>query len=606
MDDRDEFEPEADRPADPVTERVRIIGAQPAGQSVSGAPAGEELDAPASDEAQLSFSDAGATGGAELDAPGPVAEPHAHNGGDPLEPGSQVVRIEATPSVPDMPHWTDPPTGQVPAVIDRRGDDEPDQWTAPGDTGPAWREHGHEWDDSFDPSLLADDETRVGALEEKPVEERRPWEFDDLGGAATSGRAAGGDASWWDDDEEAAGSQAASAAASRPMTPEPIVAAPSTPAPSPGRAAPARVEPSDGQGGAVEATPDATRTAVRPAGAAARVAPDSDKARVPSAREDDAAPGVASISSSPLRLGPRDVGAPAGPPGAQGRVLRGGAPATGGSGPGPTRNIPVAIATGVGAALVAVLCFQVGTVATLVLATLVVTLGAAECYAAMRHSGRRAATLPGLVATVMVMVAVYAKGISAMPLVAVLLVVTTLVWYLVGAERGSTVDGVAGTIFGFAWIGLLGAFAALMLSPSQYPHRHGIAFLFGAVVATIGADVGALAVGSWLGRHPLAPRVSPGKTWEGLIGGGVLAIVLSAAVVGQVHPWTVQKAALLGVVAAVVAPIGDLCESLVKRDLGLKDMGAMLPGHGGVLDRIDALLFVLPATYYLVRVLNLG
>jgi len=206
----------------------------------------------------------------------------------------------------------------------------------------------------------------------------------------------------------------------------------------------------------------------------------------------------------------------------------------------------------------------------------------------------------------MVMVAVYAKGVSAIPLVAALLVVTTLVWYLVGAERGSTVDGVAGTIFGFAWIGLLGAFAALMLSPSQYPHRHGIAFLFGAVVATIGADVGALAVGSWLGRHPLAPRVSPGKTWEGLIGGAVLAVVLSAAVVGQVHPWTVPKAALLGVVAAVVAPIGDLCESLVKRDLGLKDMGAMLPGHGGVLDRIDALLFVLPATYYLVRVLNLG
>jgi CDP-diglyceride synthetase len=604
VDDRDEFEPEADRRADPVTERVRIIGAQPAGQSVSGAPADEDVDAPAPDEAQLSFSDAGATGGADLDTPGPVPEPHARNGGDPLEPGSQVVRVETAPAVPDMPHWTDPPTGQVPAVIDRRGDDEPDQWTAPGDTGPAWREHGHEWDDSFDPSLLADDETRVGAMEEKPVEERRPWEFDDLGGTA-SGRAGGGDASWWDDDEEAGASRAGPAVSPRPVTPEPIVAAPSSAAPHPGRAEPGRDEPSRAEEPGGEGTPDATRTAVRPAASAARAAPDADKGRIPSVR-DGGAPEVASISSSPLRLGPRDAGPPTGPPGAPRRAARGSAPATGGSGPGPTRNIPVAIATGVGAALVAVLCFQVGTVATLVLATLVVTLGAAECYAAMRQSGRRAATLPGLVATVMVMVAVYAKGVSAIPLVAALLVVTTLVWYLVGAERGSTVDGVAGTIFGFAWIGLLGAFAALMLSPSQYPHRHGIAFLFGAVVATIGADVGALAVGSWLGRHPLAPRVSPGKTWEGLVGGAVLAVVLSAAVVGQVHPWTVPKAALLGVVAAVVAPIGDLCESLVKRDLGLKDMGAMLPGHGGVLDRIDALLFVLPATYYLVRVLNLG
>jgi phosphatidate cytidylyltransferase len=118
--------------------------------------------------------------------------------------------------------------------------------------------------------------------------------------------------------------------------------------------------------------------------------------------------------------------------------------------------------------------------------------------------------------------------------------------------------------------------------------------------------VGALAIGSWLGRRPLAPQVSPNKTWEGLIGGAVVAVALSAAVTGQVHPWTVPKAALLGLVVAVVAPVGDLCESLVKRDLGLKDMGSILPGHGGVLDRVDGLLFVLPTTFYLVRVLNLG
>ena len=166
--------------------------------------------------------------------------------------------------------------------------------------------------------------------------------------------------------------------------------------------------------------------------------------------------------------------------------------------------------------------------------------------------------------------------------------------------------GISATVLGFAWVGLLGLFAGLLLAPSQFPDRHGVAFLFGAVVATVAADVGALAIGGWKGRHPLAPTISPHKTWEGLIGGTVLAILASAAITGHVHPWTPAKAAILGLVVAVVSPVGDLCESLIKRDLKLKDMGSLLPGHGGVLDRVDGLLFVLPATYYLVRVLHLG
>jgi len=270
------------------------------------------------------------------------------------------------------------------------------------------------------------------------------------------------------------------------------------------------------------------------------------------------------------------------------------------------RNVPVAVATGVGIAVVALACFKAGTVASLILATVVVTLAAAECFASLRRAGMRPATLLGLVATVAVMVSAYTKGIAAVPLVLVLVLVMSMVWYLAGAERGSPLEGISATVVGFAWVGLLGSFAALLLAPSIYPARHGIAFLLGAVVATVGEDVGALAIGSWLGRHQLAPHVSPNKTWEGAIGGAVLAVVASAAITGQVHPWTPGKAAVLGLVVAVVAPIGDLCESMVKRDLGLKDMGSMLPGHGGVLDRVDALLFVLPVTYYLVRILNLG
>jgi phosphatidate cytidylyltransferase len=191
-------------------------------------------------------------------------------------------------------------------------------------------------------------------------------------------------------------------------------------------------------------------------------------------------------------------------------------------------------------------------------------------------------------------------------LIAVLLLCGSMLWYLLRVESGSAVDGTASTVFVFVWVGVLGAFGALLLAPGQFPERHGVAFFAGAVIAAVLDDVGALVVGRWLGRHPLAPEVSPNKTWEGLLGGSVLAIVGSVFITGHIHPWTTPKAALLGVVIAVVAPVGDLCESLIKRDLSLKDMGSVLPGHGGMLDRFDALLFALPATYFLVRLVHLG
>lgn len=541
MDDRDEYEPEGEDLADPVTERVRIIGAEQAGSASAGH---EPLGATAGPSA---------VGGASLGAP---SHPPAYRG----EPAAATDAAEPAPA-PEMPHWTDPPTGQVPAVLDRSGGDEDrqGQWSASMDAGPAWREHEHEWADSaFDPSLLADEHTRMGALDDTPLEERQPWEFDDL---ATPRRDTEAPA-WLDD-----------AVADTPHA-----------GPRP------RVVPLGSS--------DAAEAGVLTDTPAGHPSPTADTAV-------GAGPnGVTSISSSPLR-GTHDRSPAAGGARSRRRGRRGGAtPSPGGGRSG--RNVPLAIATGVGFALVAVACFELGSVATLVLATVVVTVAAAEAFAALRRSGSHPATLLGLVATAAVMVAAYTRGIAADPLVCALLVIASMVWYLVGSERGSPVQGIAATVLGFMWVGLLGSFAALTLAPSQYPHRHGVAFVFGAVVATVAADVGALAIGGWRGRHPMAPRVSPRKTWEGLIGGTVLAVAASAAITGQVHPWTPAKAAILGVVVAVVAPIGDLSESLIKRDLGLKDMGSVLPGHGGVLDRIDALLFVLPATYYLVRVLHLG
>lgn len=569
--DEDGYEPETESLADPITERVRIIGAEPVGTppaTPSGPPAGAGAAAYPDDSADpitaLGGRPVGSrTSGADrlegwADPPTRQVDP-----GPPV-PGWLDDRDDAfdEPRVStDLPHWTDPPTGQVPAVLERRSetDGDPGSWSASGDAGPAWREHRHEWDDSaFDPSLLADETTRVGAIQEQPLEERQPWEFDDLG--PTPGATSDAGDPWTD-------------------------VSPSV-----------RLRPDDSD---VPTTAPPARNPRVPTETDSESAPPED----PGPRVRVGANGVPSISSSPLRES-ADPLSPAAIPGARGRRRRTQAAneSSGGSG----RNVPLSIATGVGFAAVAVACFELGSLATVALSTVVVVLAAAEAYAAFRRSGSHPATLLGLVATGAAMVAAYAKGVSALPLVLVLLIITSMVWYLVGAERGSPMAGISATVLGFAWVGLLGSFAGLLLAPSQFPDRHGVAFLFGAVVATVGADVGALVIGGWRGRHPLAPHISPHKTWEGLIGGTVFAVLASAAITGQVHPFTPAKAAILGLVAAVVAPVGDLCESLIKRDLGLKDMGSLLPGHGGVLDRVDALLFVLPATYYLVRVLHLG
>ena len=104
-----------------------------------------------------------------------------------------------------------------------------------------------------------------------------------------------------------------------------------------------------------------------------------------------------------------------------------------------------------------------------------------------------------------------------------------------------------------------------------------------------------------MGRTPLLPRISPNKTVEGLVGGGITAIVLGAMVGAVLHPWAdfgIGAGIVLGILVAITAPLGDLVESMIKRDLGVKDLGSFLPGHGGFLDRFDAILFVLPVAFY--------
>ncbi|HEX2119592.1 MAG TPA: phosphatidate cytidylyltransferase, partial [Acidimicrobiales bacterium] len=171
-------------------------------------------------------------------------------------------------------------------------------------------------------------------------------------------------------------------------------------------------------------------------------------------------------------------------------------------------------------------------------------------------------------------------------------------WYLAGVVRAKPTMNIAVTLFAFVYVGFLGAFASLFL---RVPDERGVGLLLGAVIATAAHDIGAYVVGKYMGKTPLAPELSPNKTFEGLVGGVLASVAISLLIVSQIGPWDAGKAFWLGVVVAIAAPLGDLCESMIKRDLGVKDMGKLLPGPGGVLDRVDALLFVIPATYYLAR-----
>ncbi len=180
--------------------------------------------------------------------------------------------------------------------------------------------------------------------------------------------------------------------------------------------------------------------------------------------------------------------------------------------------------------------------------------------------------------------------------------VFTILWFLLGVARARPVANLGLTWLGFSYVGFLAGYAGLLLA-----HPDGVRLMVGVVICVVANDILAFAVGRRFGRTPLAPHISPGKTWAGAIAGFVASVVVAAVIVHQIRPWddSVANSLWLGIVLGVAAPVGDLAESMLKRDLGLKDFGGLLPGHGGFFDRFDALLFAMPFAYYLVRVLNI-
>jgi phosphatidate cytidylyltransferase len=171
-------------------------------------------------------------------------------------------------------------------------------------------------------------------------------------------------------------------------------------------------------------------------------------------------------------------------------------------------------------------------------------------------------------------------------------------FFLVATTRAPATVAISGTVLGAAWIGF-GLACVLLLRGIP---EHGRLAVFTVVIAVWADDTAAYLVGRLVGRHKFSPALSPAKTWEGFVAGTIVAIATAFFCLYDTRKTflSIWEAVLLGGVIAIAAALGDLFESALKRDMHVKDSGRILPGHGGILDRVDALLFAVPAVYFTI------
>jgi phosphatidate cytidylyltransferase len=258
------------------------------------------------------------------------------------------------------------------------------------------------------------------------------------------------------------------------------------------------------------------------------------------------------------------------------------------------RNLPAAIGVGVG--LGAVIIGSLVLRKELMLAVIVaaIGLGVWELRRALTRVSIEVPLVPTLVGAVSMLLSAYVGGGEALSVTLGLTCVGVLIWRIADGVAGAVRD-VAGGFFVAVYPGFLAGFAALMLAAPDGARR-----IVVFILVTVLSDVGGYAAGVAFGRHPMAPSVSPKKSWEGFAGSAVTSAVGGAIAVHFLldGPW--WGGALLGASAAVAATVGDLAESTIKRDLGIKDMSNVLPGHGGIMDRLDSLLLVAPLAWALL------
>jgi phosphatidate cytidylyltransferase len=277
---------------------------------------------------------------------------------------------------------------------------------------------------------------------------------------------------------------------------------------------------------------------------------------------------------------------------------------------GTERDVPAAFLTGIVLAGVALVALLIGEGVFAIFAAVVALVAQGELYGVMAKHHRQPATAVGLVSGALILAGAYYHGEAGLVSMLSLGLLATFLWYLTvpAPHRKDLVGNIGLTMLGVVWIPVLAGSLLIILTTFETQVVVAVialTFVFDTVAFVIGSVWG----GSFVQR-PLAPATSPKKSIEGLIVGTLGTVIISVGFVTALvdaGPGIFQasrlNAVLLGLVVSLAATFGDLAESLIKRDVGVKDMGSVLPGHGGVLDRIDSLLFVAPAALLLLRII---
>jgi phosphatidate cytidylyltransferase len=261
------------------------------------------------------------------------------------------------------------------------------------------------------------------------------------------------------------------------------------------------------------------------------------------------------------------------------------------------RNLPAAIAVGISMILVVLASLFVWKPAFLGVIALAAGLGIWETARALKVTGARPPLIPLVAGGVLMTGLAWYGSTDALILGLLVTVLATLLWRLADGVTGLTRD-LKATLLIAVYVPFLLSFGVLLAKPEDGEYRVLITLL-----AVVLSDTGGYAAGVFFGKRPMAPTISPKKSWEGFAGSVAAAAVGSSLLAYFLLDVPFYWGLLFGAVISVVAVLGDLAESMLKRDIGIKDMSNLLPGHGGLMDRLDSILFAVPAAFLLLSLI---